>query len=311
MSCGTARSSRNLVIPRIRVNQDSGGSMMKQWNRFTCVALVASLGLSAATAVTAQEIRIYTTIRDVSGNSSAVTADHGSIVVRSLMLFHAGKVYDYIEPAREVTVYEPAHRRFTVLNPRRQLCSELTHDEIRQFLGLAEDEAQKRLAFVPEESSASSRRALEFLRFQFQPDFESNFDNTKQQLKLSADNFEYVVEGFQPETPEVVEKYLQVADWMAQFNSVLHPQSLFPAPRLKLNQELRSRGLLPLTISLKAETDPVLHLQAKHEWTWKFQKTDRQLIDNWDKQLRDPNLRKLPFREFQKEMLRAEIARKR
>ncbi len=285
--------------------------MMKQWNRFTCVALVASLGLSAATAVTAQEIRIYTTIRDVSGNSSAVTADHGSIVVRSLMLFHAGKVYDYIEPAREVTVYEPAHRRFTVLNPRRQLCSELTHDEIRQFLGLAEDEAQKRLAFVPEESSASSRRALEFLRFQFQPDFESNFDNTKQQLKLSADNFEYVVEGFQPETPEVVEKYLQVADWMAQFNSVLHPQSLFPAPRLKLNQELRSRGLLPLTISLKAETDPVLHLQAKHEWTWKFQKTDRQLIDNWDKQLRDPNLRKLPFREFQKEMLRAEIARKR
>ena len=285
--------------------------MMKQWNRFTCVALVASLGLSAATAVTAQEIRIYTTIRDVSGNSSAVTADHGSIVVRSLMLFHAGKVYDYIEPAREVTVYEPAHRRFTVLNPRRQLCSELTHDEIRQFLGLAEDEAQKRLAFVPEESSASSRRALEFLRFQFQPDFESNFDNTKQQLKLSADNFEYVVEGFQPETPEVVEKYLQVADWMAQFNSVLHPQSMFPAPRLKLNQELRSRGLLPLTISLKAETDPVLHLQAKHEWTWKFQKTDRQLIDNWDKQLRDPNLRKLPFREFQKEMLRAEIARKR
>ena len=284
---------------------------MKQWNRFTCVALVASLGLSAATAVTAQEIRIYTTIRDVSGNSSAVTADHGSIVVRSLMLFHAGKVYDYIEPAREVTVYEPAHRRFTVLNPRRQLCSELTHDEIRQFLGLAEDEAQKRLAFVPEESSASSRRALEFLRFQFQPDFESNFDNTKQQLKLSADNFEYVVEGFQPETPEVVEKYLQVADWMAQFNSVLHPHSLFPAPRLKLNQELRSRGLLPLTISLKAETDPVLHLQAKHEWTWKFQKTDRQLIDNWDKQLRDPNLRKLPFREFQKEMLRAEIARKR
>ena len=284
---------------------------MKQWNRFACFALLASVGLSAAKVATAQEIRIYTTIRDVSGTSSTVSSDQGPIVVRSLMLFHAGKVYDYIEPAREVTVYEPAHRRFTVLNPRRQLCSELTHDEIRQFLGLAEDEAQKRLAFVPDESSASARKALEFLRFQFQPDFESSFDNTRQQLKLTADNFEYVVDGFQPETPEVVEKYLQVADWMAQFNSVLHPQSLFPAPRLKLNQELRSRGLLPLAINLKADSDPGLHLQAKHEWTWKFQKTDRQLIDNWDKQLRDPNLRKLPFREFQREMLRAEIARKR
>ena len=290
---------------------------MIQWIRFACFALLACLALSAGKAARAQEIRVYTTIRDVSGirhasgQSLAVNSDHGPVVVRSLMLFHAGKIYDYIEPAREVTVYEPAHRRFTVLNPHRQLCSELTHDEIRQFLGLAEDEAQKRLAFVPEESSASSRKAMEVLRFQFQPDFETGFDPAKQQLTLTADNFQYVVEGFQPETPEVVEKYLQVADWMAQFNSVLHPQSLFPAPRLKLNQELRSRGLLPLTINLNAGTDPVLHLQAKHEWTWKLQKTDRQLIDNWDKQLRDPNLRKLPFREFQKEMLRAEIPRKR
>ena len=291
--------------------------MMKQWIRFGCFALLACLTLSAGNTVSSQEIRVYTTIRDVSGirdasgQTSAVNNEPGPVVVRSLMLFHAGKVYDYIEPAKEVTVYEPAHRRFTVLNPRRQLCSELTHDEIRQFLGLAEDEAQKRMTFVPEESSASSRKAMEFLRFQFHPDFASSFDPNRQQLTLTADHFQYVVEGFQPENPEVVAKYLQVADWMAQFNSVLHPQSLFPAPRLKLNQELKSRNLLPLTINLKAGTDPVLHLQAKHEWTWKFQKTDRQLIDGWDKQMRDSNLRKLPFREFQKEMLRAEIARKR
>ena len=297
-------------MPSDGVNRDSGGNMMTQWIRFDCFALVACLALSAGNAATAQEMRVYTTIRDISGQSSAANSDQGPVVVRSLMLFHAGKVYDYIEPAREVTVYEPAHRRFTILNSRRQLCTELTHDEIRYFLGLAEDEAQKRMAFVPEESSASSRKALEFLRFQFQPDFETSFDPAKPQLKLTADHFEYVVEGFQPEKHELVEKYLQVADWMAQFNSVLHPQSLFPAPRLKLNQELRSHSLLPLTISLKAETDPVLHLQARHEWTWKFQKTDRQQIDNWDKQLRDTNFRKLPFREFQKEMLRAEIAKK-
>jgi hypothetical protein len=285
--------------------------MMPQWIRFACFALVACLASSASHAVIAQEIRVYTTIRDLSAPPSTASSDQGPVVVRSLMLFHAGKIYDYIEPAREVTVYEPAHRRFTILSPRRQLCSELTQDEIRQFLGLAEDEAQKRLAFLPEDSSVSARKSLEMLRFQFQPDFASTFDVNKQQLTLTAENFQYVVEGFQPESPEVVEKYLHVADWMAQINSVLHPQSLFPAPRLKLNQELRSRGLLPLTINLKAETDPVLHLQARHEWTWKFQKTDRQQIDNWDKQLRDQNLRKLPFRDFQKEMLRAENPRRR
>ncbi len=284
--------------------------MMTRSIRFACFALVACLAVAVSHTVTAQEIRVYTTIRDLSGQSSSVNTEHAPVVVRSLMLFHAGKIYDYIEPAREVTVYEPAHRRFTILNPRRRLCSELTQDEIRHFLGRAEDEAQKRFGFVPEESSASARKALEFLRFQIQPDFAASFDHDKQQLKLTADNFEYVVEGFQPENPELVAKYLHVADWMAQFNSVLHPQSLFPAPRLKLNQELRNHGLLPLTVNLKTETEPVLHLQAKHEWTWNFQKTDRQLIDNWDKQLRDPNLRKLPFPDFQKETLRAEIARK-
>ncbi|MEI8021400.1 MAG: hypothetical protein WCH39_24540, partial [Schlesneria sp.] len=130
--------------------------MMTRRIQFACFALLASSAVFAGNVVNAQEIRVYTTIRDLSGQSSSASPDHGPVVVRSLMLFHAGKIYDYIEPAREVTVYEPAHRRFTILNPRRRLCSELTQDEIRHFLGRAEDEAQKRLAFVPEESSASA-----------------------------------------------------------------------------------------------------------------------------------------------------------
>ena len=258
-----------------------------------------------------QDLRVYTTIRDLSSSVESAKPDQAPVVVRSLMLFHAGKVYDYIEPAREVTIFEPAHRRFTVMNSRRQLSSELTQDEIRQFLGLAEDEAQKRLLILSEESSPAAKKALEILRFQFRPDFAARFDAEKWQLSMEGDHCRYLVDGVQPPSAEVLEQYLHMADWMAQLNSVLHPQSLFPAPRLKLNQELRSRGMLPLTVVLKTETDPSLHLQAQHKWGWSFESKDRQMIDEWEKQSRDPNLKKLPFRQFQQEMLKTEITRKR
>ncbi|HEY0984659.1 hypothetical protein [Schlesneria sp.] len=277
----------------------------------TYFVIIALLAWAYGSCSLAQEVRVYTTIRDLSGPPAPSRSDSSRVVVRSLMLFHAGKVYDYIEPAGEVTIFELAHRRFTVLNPRRQLSTELTQDEIRQFLGLAEDEAQKRMAALAEEASASSLKAQQVLWFQFHPDFETRFEPDKLQLSLTAEHYQYNVEGFKPTSPELVEQYLHVADWIAQFNSVLHPQSLFPAPRMRLNQELRARELLPLSIDLRAETEPVLHLQARHEWTWKFQKTDRQLIADWDKLLRDPNLRKVPFRQFQQEMLRTELARKR
>ena len=246
----------------------------------------------------AQEMRIYTTIRDRSLSSAAKQADQ-----RSLMLFHAGKVFDYIEPAQEVTVFEPAHRRFTVLNLRRQLRSELTQDEIRQFLGLAEDEARRRLTIADEDAPSATRKSLDFLRFQLQPEFTTSFDSAKSRLSLASPQFQYTVEGFAPPSQDIVDKYLHVADWMAQFNSVLHPQSLLPSPRMKLNQELRQRGLIPKSVDLLATSDAAIHLQAQHEWTWNLQKTDRQMIDDWEKQLQNPKLRSLPFRQFQQEML--------
>ena len=281
--------------------------IMKQWFQFVCLLLILS---GFGDFVGAQELRIYTTVRDLSRSSGPGATEPPPVVARSLMLFHAGKVYDYIEPS-QVAIFEPAHKRFTVINGKRQLATEVTQDEIRQFLGLAENEAVKRIEMLTEETSPASRKALEVLRFQFQPDFAPDFDAAKWHLTMTGDQFQYVVDGFQPPSPEVLEQYLHVADWIAQFNSVLHPQSLFPAPRLKLNEQLRKRGMLPLTVELKAETDPSLHLLAQHKWDWSFVKKDRQMIDEWDKQLRDPNLRTVPFRQYQQEMLRTEITRKR
>lgn len=269
---------------------------MKSFQRFIWVVCAI---LAVFDSGFAQEMRIYTTIRDRSPAAAAKQSDQ-----RSLMLFHAGKVYDYIEPAQEVTVFEPAHRRFTVLNVRRQLRSELTQDEIRQFLSLAEEEAHRKLAEATVEGNPALRKSLDLLHFQLQPEFVTTFDSMKSQLTLNSPYLRYTVEGFAPPSLDIVEKYLHVADWMAQFNSVLHPQSMLPAPRMKLNQELRQRGLIPSHVDLQAGSDANIHLQAQHEWTWNLQKTDRQMIDEWEKQLQNPKLRTLTFHQFQQEMLK-------
>ncbi len=264
-----------------------------------------------AAAVSAQEMRIYTTIRDQSTVKVNPQGDKGRIVVSSLMLFHSGKIYDYIDPAQEVTVFEPSLRRFTVLDIRREVCSELTQDEIRQFLGLAEDAAYKLLATFSDDESEISRKSIELLRFQLQPDFTTQFEDSKTKLTMADGKFQYVVDGDLTSSPEVLEKYLHVADWTAQLNSVLHPQSLLPAPRLMLNRELKSRGIRPLTVMLKAETAPPLHLTAQHQWKTSLEMKDRQMIEAWEKQLRDPKLRRIPFRQLQQETLKSEVARRR
>ena len=249
----------------------------------------------------AQEMRIYTTVRDRSTDGANKHPDQ-----RSLMIFHAGKVYDYIEPAQEVTVFEPAHRRFIVVNLRRQLRSELMQDQIRNYLGMAEEEARKRLAFADENLTAAKRKSLELLQFQLKPEFVTTFDASKAQMVLFNPRFQYVAAGlFAPPSQDFVSnQYLHVIDWMAQFNSVLHPQSLLPGPRIKLNQELRNHGLLPSTVELQASSEFPIHLQAQHEWTWNLQSTDRQMIDEWEKQLQNPEIRIVSFLQFQQEMLK-------
>ena len=256
-------------------------------------ALVFGLWLVASTAL-AQDIRVYTRIYSGEGNEP---------IVRSLTLFHAGKVYDYIEPAQEVTVFEPALRKFTVLNKPRQLRSEISQDQIRNFLSLAQDEATKVLG---NPTPGTNQKSLELLQFQLQPEFATAFDASKKQLTLSSASFQYVV-SVETKAPEVVEKYLHVADWTAQFNAVLHPKSMLPGPRMFLNQELRQRGLIPQSVELTTETEPQLHLVAKHEWTWNLKDADRQMIDSWDSDLQSQSIRQVPFLKFQQEVLKPQI----
>lgn len=269
--------------------------------RLTLVVLIAA---AAAPAAFAQEMRVYTTVKNLASPGS------NDVVARSLTLFHAGKVYDYIDSAMEVTVYEPAHHRFTLLSERRSSQSEVAQSEVRQLLGLAKQEAQKRLDEADEQPGPSQVRSLAWLTFQLRPEFSVSFDKSKSDLVLLGRDCRYEVHGVASPSPNVAEAYLRFADAMAELNSVLHPRASLPAPRLKLNEQLREQEVLPVTVELQVELDRPLRLQARHEWTWKFSASDRELISKWEKELADPAFRSVSFHQYRLDSLTAEVARR-
>jgi len=267
------------------------------------VALTASLN--------AQEMRVYTTVRNLAAGPGGVPVEQAPVVARSLTLFHAGKVYDYVDAAKEVTIYEPSHHRFTLLNERRRTITEVTQDEVRQFLTLVEQEGWKKLEAANEKSGTSQIRSLAWLKFQLKPNFEADFDPAKTKLTLQENDCLYSARGQAPPTKGVVETYLRFADAASELNSVLHPQAPLPRPRLRLNDELRKRELLPVVVELHANLDPPLRLHAEHTWTWQFALSDRQLITSWEDMLTDSTQRRVNFRQYQQESLTIEISRNR
>ena len=120
--------------------------------------------------VSAQELRVYTRTLNLAGLPPDQTAK-APIVARSLTLFHAGKVYDYIDSLKEVTVCEMAHRRFTILHESAPASTTITQDEVRRFLAMAEEEAATVATELAKNPSPKSRSAWELLQFQLKPDF--------------------------------------------------------------------------------------------------------------------------------------------
>ena len=251
-----------------------------------------------------QELRIYTLTRDVTAEPAA----KAPIISRSLTLFHAGKVYDYISELREVTIFEPAHHRFTVLNEPAAAYAMISQDQVRRFLTLAEDRARELAGDFLREDDPMKRQAVELLQFQLFPQFDPRFDTASRQLTLTAPRYAYEVSCMEGSEPQVVERYLVYADALAEFNSVLHPQSFLPGPRLALNQALRDRQVLPVKVLRKVDFDGKQALLAEHEWRWSLTEFDRQLITNWESQIVKGQVRELSFEQMQRAVLTGKLA---
>lgn len=263
--------------------------------------LLLSLGcVLTATPGSAQNFRISTRIYD---HSQATDDIKAPVISRSLTLFHAGKIYDYLDSVGEVIVLEPAHDRVTVLNTKRHVATTVHFDEIKRLLKVRESETEKYLDELLAENTPQADAASRMLRFQLQPEFQPRFDSDRDLLQLSSPVIEYQVRCAAHESDELIDSYLQYADWVARLNSILHSQSLFPEPRLQLNQLLREHRRIPIEVTLHAELESQLHLRAQHDFVWALDAVDRRLINHWESILRNDNLERTTLVDYQRKML--------
>lgn len=271
--------------------------MLAQPLNFTRLWMAALAVSCLASPAQAQDLRVYTVIRN--------GADE-EVLGRNLTLFHAGKVYDYTEPARELTVYDAAHKQFEVLNVGRRVATSISQEQMRYFLKLVETDANKLLNQVHEQSDPDQLASAEMLEFQLHPVFRSQFDPAKgkQLLTMHSKVMQYRVNCTEDASPEAVSRYLDYADSIAQLNSVLHPQAPLPAARLRVNDQLREIKQLPVKVEMTVNPGKApVQLKAEHQWMWKLTTADRGMIHEWETQLKEVGLRRLPFAEYQKEVL--------
>lgn len=260
--------------------------------------------VSAAAVAEAQEFRVYTRVFDLNAKLDHPAKVEGPpIISRSLSLFRAGKVYDYVDSVSEVIIFEPSQRRFSLLNTASESATTLDFEELKQLLKEARFEAERYLA------TRTDAPAVDVLQVQLTPEFKESVV-ADQHLILQHPEWKYFAKCSSVDSPENLDAFLRYADWIARLNYALHPQALFPEPRLELNARLRRRQWLPMQVELQTSANGGIHLRAEHQMHWELDANDRKLIHRWETLLKSKQTKWISFHEYRQAIL-AEAARAR
>lgn len=258
----------------------------------TCLAALAT-----APAARAQEFRVYTAVSEMNPRAAS------RVIARSLTLFHAGSVYDHMEELGELVIFEPIHDRFVII--RDYTAATIPLAELRRMLEEAEGEAGVYLADLKTKPGVEAQRAARQIAFQLRPDFVPEFDSPARRLTLPGAELKYDVRTDAAPSATVLQQYLTYADWTARLNAVLHAQAMFPEPRIALNDALRQRGQLPVSVTLTSHDPRERQLRADHEYRWKLQTIDKDLIDQWERLRASDRIQWVSFQEYQRRLVTA------
>ncbi|MBD3674849.1 MAG: hypothetical protein HUJ26_15135 [Planctomycetaceae bacterium] len=251
--------------------------------------------------VSAQEMKIHTHIFHVTPtNSGQMEAEERAV---SLTIFHAGRAYDYIDSVKEVIIFEPKQNRFTILNYSRSLITTVNFDELRQILKVARHETEQYLEQLADKNGGQLPESAKSVFSQLEPDFAEDWDSQTNELSLHNASIRYTASCVEADDISIHEAYLSYADWMARLNFVLHPQTLFPEARLKLNESLRKRKMYPTQVRLFRDSEERSHLRAEHRIRNTLDSTDRMMITEWESLIQKGKLKQVTFQEYQEAIL--------
>lgn len=193
-------------------------------------------------------------------------------VNKTLTLFYAGRVYDFLGDPAEVTVFDPQRQRFLLLNPAKRQRVEITLDYVTALTANLQERGQN--------------RDDPLVRFMSNPRFVTAFDAATDELTLTSEWMTYAVKTA-PANSEIASKqYTLYADAYAHLNTLVSPAHLPPFARLELNRALERRGELPKEVTLTVtspsripgKSESVV-IRSVHHVAWKLLESDRERIE--------------------------------
>ncbi len=245
----------------------------------------------------AQEFSIYTRVYEESDGKVAKNP-----ICRSHTILHANRGYDFISELGQVTISDFGSRRVTVLHGSRKLATSFSFEDLEQQIEKAHQSAEKFLKEPIQQTGFNTELASDFIRFQLQPEFQEVYDSDRKYLTLTSDILTYEASCAPPPAAKTLDTYLRFTDWTAQVNYVLISQAMLPGPRLQLNRVLKSKEVLPVQIVLTMHIGRGVKLRAEHQYQWELEKTERQMIHDWDTQLENSSTKFVSLKEFQEKL---------
>lgn len=268
------------------------------WYRVFSLLLLCTCCIQSAHA---QGLRVSASVKDALRLNAA---GHEEVVANNFSLFQGGRVYDYVEAAGEVVIFDRAAKQFVVLNLERNVFTRITFAELNVMLDARGPKTQQYIEELRSKNSPEAERVARILTFQLNPEFDTTYDNRSGALSLKSPSWKYSVSTEAWDDKEQLNKYLEYTSWMARLNCILHPSSMFPEPRLVLNAELQKLdGRVPVIVQLDLRPDERLVLRAEYQFVRNLTDHDQRLISDWNAAIKSPQTRELPFRSYQETVL--------
>ncbi|MBI3864200.1 MAG: hypothetical protein HY290_20135 [Planctomycetia bacterium] len=270
------------------------------------LAGIAFLVLCASVA-TAQDFHVDTQIFNLKGappgekpagmKDAAKKAARPQLMDACETLVHAGKAYDHNRGLNQMTIYEPAHEQFVIVDESRNLATKISFDEITNRL--IRDHASGEAFLADAEKRKVPRDRIEFFRFQLKPVFKEKFstDGGKPELAMTSVLVDYHVECARHEWP-AVQTYLEYADWVARLSYVTRRRGMLPGPRLAVNEALRRHRVLPTKVTLETRNTDGIHYRAEHKYVWELNGDNKATILHWERKAEAKTTRYVAWEKF-------------
>lgn len=153
---------------------------------------------------------------------------------QSLTLFAEGVFYDFSkDDPNAITMIDPQRNRIILLDGKRNIQTTIDMAELSKYV-----ESAKQQAGTPD------------LQLLLKAADEVVFDEDTKTCTVGIKQIKYVATTQIPPDSLIAKQYADFANWSARLNAV-YPPNRAPYVRMRLNDELASRGLVPDEISIQ------------------------------------------------------------